>query len=173
MPSFSTDDWVSQVYEDLRLLARSKIASEKSGYTLQPTALVNEVYLKLAKSSQEWKDRDHFLRAAAITMQRILVDRARHKLSVKGGGGFQRHDIEADEISALAPPQEIVDVDEALEKLNLEEPQAAHFVRLVYFLGFSKEDASQEMKLSLDEGKSLWKKARSYLKQAISQAKDN
>src|SRR5208337_2582097 len=111
------------VYEELRRLAAAKMSNESLGQTLQPTALVHEAWLRLAGSNrQQWRGRSHFFGAAAEAMRRILIDRARHKASLKGGPGQPLEELHESKIELAAPADEILAVHEALEALAAEDP---------------------------------------------------
>mgnify|MGYP001817826912 CR=1 FL=1 len=153
------------VYEELRKLATAKMAQENPGQTLQATALVHEAYIRLVDVNmpQHWNSRGHFFAAAAESMRRILVDRARQKISPKHGGGLVRHDVESEEVANLADPEEIVSVHDALDGLAGEDPLAADLVKLRYFAGFSIEEAADALQLSRATGYRIWTYARAWL----------
>jgi RNA polymerase sigma factor (TIGR02999 family) len=131
----SSDKLLPLVYEELRKLAAAKLALEKPGQTLQATALVHEAYLRLVDvdKAQHWNSRGHFFAAAAEAMRRILVDRAREKISLKHGGGLVRQDMDSEQAASLAAPEEVVSVHDALDGLAAEDPLAADLVKLRYF----------------------------------------
>lgn len=160
------------VYDELRQLAARKLAREKPGHTLEATALVHEAYLRLVKSgdrsepdepARNWKDRRHFFLAAAEAMKRILVDRARARLAQKRGGGQVRHDL--DDLSLALPEtrEDLVALDEALQKLAQADAQAAELVQLRYFAGFTLLDAAEILGVSPRSAHRLWAYARAYL----------
>ena len=153
------------VYEELRRLAAAKMAQEKPDQTLQATALVHEAYLRLVggDQGQSWNSRGHFYGAAAEAMRQILVDRARHKLSARHGGGLTRQEIESDQVANLAAPEEIVSVHDALDALAVTDPVAAELVKLRYFAGFSIEEAAEILQLSRATAYRLWTYARASL----------
>src|SRR5437868_8238501 len=125
------------VYEELRKLAAQKLASEKPGQTLQATALVHEAYLRLVGENvdQHWDGRGHFFAAAAEAMRRILVDNARRKLRIKHGGQLERVDIEIAHLPTRMTPDELMALNEALEKLEQQDPVKAKLVTIRYFGG--------------------------------------
>src|SRR5262245_23933365 len=125
------------VYDELRRLAAHKMANEPPGHTLQPTALVHEAYLRLVGSSQpqQWEGRGHFFGAAAEAMRRILVDRAREKKALKRGGNLERVDIDAVELSSPVPDDELLALDEALDRLATVDARATDMVKLCFFVG--------------------------------------
>ncbi|HEY7500638.1 MAG TPA: ECF-type sigma factor [Vicinamibacterales bacterium] len=170
--SGSSAELLPQVYDELRRLARSRIAREPAGLTLQPTALVHEAYLRLAGSGAEkrWDKRGHFFAAAAIAMRRILVERARHYRRVKHGGEQQRVELDA-ESPALAPPlHDVLAIDQALTRLEQMDPQKAKIVLLRYFAGLTIEETAAAMDLSPATVKNEWAFARVWLHDVLRQA---
>src|SRR5262245_22348337 len=128
------------VYEDLRRLAASKMAREAPGQTLQPTALVHEAWLRLVGANNaKFENRAHFFSAAAEAMRRILIDRARRKLTQRHGGGFQRVDWEGQELPAQDADQQLLAVHEVLDKFASQHPAEAEVVKLRYFAGMTNE----------------------------------
>src|SRR6478672_6738097 len=123
------------VYDELRKLAAAKLAQEKPGHTLQSTALVHEAYLRLVDTAepQQWNSRGHFFAAAAEAMRRILVERARHRRSLKAGGGHQRQDVDAIPLAAEGPNVDLLALDEALGKLEKHDERMARLVKLRFF----------------------------------------
>jgi RNA polymerase sigma factor (TIGR02999 family) len=150
------------VYQELRRLAAQKLAQEKSGQTLQPTALVHEAYLRLVDGEQarHWNGRGHFFGAAAEAMRRILVDQARRKQSQKRGGGRQRVALESVEPEHVPQDDELLAIDEALDRLAAEDPQAARLIQLRYFAGLSVEDAAEALGVSRSTAYEHWAYAR-------------
>jgi RNA polymerase sigma factor (TIGR02999 family) len=156
------------VYDELRRLAASKMARENPGQTLQPTALVHEAWLKLAGSdSQNWKDRGHFLAAAAEAMRRILIDKARRKGREKHGGEWEREDFDDSRIQLGAPSDEILAVHEALDALEAEDQIAAQVVKLRYFVGLTIPEIANALGLSARSADRHWAFARAWLKRTI------
>jgi RNA polymerase sigma factor (TIGR02999 family) len=157
------------VYEELRRLAAQKMAQEKPGQTLEATALVHEAYLRLVDGEQvrRWDSRGHFFTAAAEAMRRILVDQARRKRRLKHGGDRQRVDIERVELSYASPPDELLAIDEALNRLMAEDPDAAQLVKLLYFVGFSVEEAAESLEISRSTAYEHWSYARAWLHNAL------
>ena len=152
------------VYDELRRLAASKIAWEAPGQTLQPTALVHEAWLRLVgDQSPSFKNREHFFRASAEAMRRILIDRARRKHTQRHGGGYQRVDFDAFDVAAPAVDDQLLAVNEALDKLALEHPVQAELVKLRYFAGLTNEEVSQVLGISLSTAKNYWTFARAWL----------
>jgi RNA polymerase sigma factor (TIGR02999 family) len=154
------------VYDELRQLAAAKVAQEKPGQTLQATALVHEAYLRLVDvdQAQQWNSRGHFFAAAAEAMRRILIDSARRKQAEKRGGGRQRVDFAEAEAVAAAPPEGLLALDEALDRLTQHDPSAGQLVKLCYFAGLSVEEAAEALDLSRSNAYRLWTFARAWLR---------
>ena len=156
------------VYEELRRLARSKMAQQPPGHTLQATALVHEAWLRLVGSQrQEWQGRSHFFAAAAEAMRHILVDAARRKQRAKHGGNQQRVDVNEVEIAAGVDDEKLLLVHEALEKLMLEDPLRAEVVKLHYFVGLTHSETADVLQLSEKTVRRHWSFARVLLYQMI------
>src|SRR5271163_4932552 len=146
------------VYDELRKLAAQRLAQEKPGQTLQATALVHEAYLHLVdvEQAQQWNSRGHFFGAAAEAMRRILVDRARHKASRKAGGERARQDLDALEIALPEIPEDLLALDEALNKLAATDKKAADLVDLRFFAGLPLPEAAQLLGISPRTADRLW-----------------
>lgn len=156
------------VYEQLRRLAAHKLAQEKPGQTLQATALVHEAWLRLVREEDRtWNDPQHFFCAAATAMRRILIENARRKKSPKHGGDLHRVNLEDVAPAELLPSDELLALDEALEKLAAEDVDAARLVDLRYFAGLGHQEAAQIMGLSRREADGLWAYARAWLFEAM------
>lgn len=156
------------LYDELRRLAASKLAREAPGQTLQPTALVHEAWLRLVGDHpSSFKDREHFFRASAEAMRRILIDRARKKQSFRHGGGFERVDFDGVDLAVPAADDEVLAVDEALEKFALKHPLQAELVKLRYFAGLSIEQASEVLGISVSTAKNYWVFSRAWLLKEI------
>jgi RNA polymerase sigma factor (TIGR02999 family) len=155
------------VYEELRRLAAQKLAQEKAGHTLQPTALVHEAYLRLVGKADgpHWDSRGHFLAAAAEAMRRILVENARRKRRLKRGGAMQR--VELGDVPAPSADDQLLALDEALERLAREDPVAARVVNLRRFAGLSHEQVAATLHLSVYEARQKWTYARAWLRDAL------
>lgn len=153
------------VYEELRQLARQKIALEKPGQTLRATALVHEAFLRLVdvEKVQRWDSRGHFFAAAAQAMRRILIEAARRKGRHKRGGSMQRLDRNSADLMSLAPPDELLIIDDALNKLAAEDADAAQLVKLRYFAGLSIEEAAEFSGISRSSAYEHWAFARAWL----------
>jgi RNA polymerase sigma factor (TIGR02999 family) len=161
------------VYDELRRLAAQKLAHEKPGQTLEPTALVHEAYLRLVgserqgSSSQAWDSRGHFFAAAAEAMRRILVENVRRKRSLKRGGDRSRQDL-AEDLPALPEPHEdLLALDEALNKLAAKDPLKAQLVQLRCFAGLTVEEAARALGISSTTAERYWTYARAWLRREI------
>lgn len=161
------------VYAELRKLARAHMARERAEHTLQPTALVHEAYLRLIGGGDvAWDGKGHFFGAAAECMRRILVEHARRRRALKYGGGHERVAIDAeDELppidSPCADPDELLALDEALDRLGGEHPQQAELVKLLYFAGMNLDEAGAALGLSRTTAYRHWVFARAWLHDAI------
>ncbi len=152
------------VYDELRRLAASKFAYEAPGQTLQPTALVHEAWLRLVGDrTPSFKDREHFFRASAEAMRRILIDRARRKHTKRHGGGCHRVDFESFDLAAPAVDSQLLAVNEALDMFALEYPVQAELVKLRYFAGLTNEEVSEAMGISVSTAKNYWTFSRAWL----------
>jgi RNA polymerase sigma factor (TIGR02999 family) len=161
----AADRLLPLVYDELRKLARSRLARDSPGQTLQPTALVHEAYLRLVdtKDVKPWNSRGHFFGAAAEAMRRILVENARRKQRIKHGGRRRRVALNEAVLSMDGTAEELLAVDEALEQLAAHEPQAALLVKLHYFAGLSIEEAALALGVSSRKGYRIWAYARAWL----------
>jgi RNA polymerase sigma factor (TIGR02999 family) len=160
----ASNDLMSLVYEELRRIARSKMASESADHSLQATALVHEAWLRLGGEDQPtWENRRHFFFAAAEAMRRILIDRARRRAAARHGGGLRRIDLEDVEIARGEASDQVLAVDEALERLALVDPKKAELVRLRYFTGMQLKDAAQVLGISMATATRSWAYSRAWL----------
>jgi RNA polymerase sigma factor (TIGR02999 family) len=157
------------VYDELRKLAARRLAHEKPGQTLEPTALVNEAYLRLVGPSDErrWESQGHFFAAAAEAMRRILVENARRKGREKHGGGRRREYTELDDLRADGSSDELLALHEALEEFALHDPLKAKLVELRFFAGLTLEQAAASLGFSLSTADRAWRYARAWLYTAI------
>lgn len=160
------------VYRELHRLARTQLAKERAGITLQTTALVHEAYLRLAGNSwkQGWEGRQHFFWAAAESMRRILVDHARRRGALKRGGGRSRTDLEVAEVVSDEAERDdamTLSVDEAIRGLESLDPRKAVVVKLRYFVGMTVDETAQALDLSPRTVKSEWRVARLWLRREI------
>jgi RNA polymerase sigma factor (TIGR02999 family) len=162
------------VYKELRQLAAQKLAQEKPGQTLDPTALVHEAYLRLARrgdgsrgQERHWDSRGHFFTAAAEAMRRILVERARRKGRHKHGGQRTRADIDLASLACPLPAADLLALDEAMTRLAAAEPVRAQLVRLRFYAGLSNDDAAKVLGISSATAKRYWRYARAWLHREI------
>ena len=151
------------VYDELRGLAEARLRKERRGHTLQPTALVNEVYLRLDPSKDSWENRRHFFGAASQAMRRILVDHARRRLAGKRGAGLQRVTLADLDVASPEADVDLVALDTALEGLEREEPRLAGVVTMRVFAGMSIEQTADALELSPATVKRDWVFARAWL----------
>jgi RNA polymerase sigma factor (TIGR02999 family) len=157
------------VYEELRKLAASRMANEAAGNTLQPTALVHEAWLRLVgKDNQKFAGRAHFFAAAAEAMRRILIDRARSKSALRHGGGHVRVDIQQIDLASPDSEDQLLAVNEALDKLAAQDPIEAQLVKLRYFVGMTVEEAAGLLSISPRTARNYWAHARTWLYHEIS-----
>jgi RNA polymerase sigma factor (TIGR02999 family) len=152
------------VYEELRRLAASKMAREAPGQTLQPTALVHEAWLRLiGTNNPTFQNRAHFFSAAAEAMRRILIDRARRKLTERHGGGFERVDLEDQDLAAPETDRQLLAVNEVLDRLAKEYPVHAEVVKLRYFVGMTNEETAVLLDVSATTVSNYWMFARTWI----------
>ncbi len=164
----AADELLPLVYEELRRLAAQKMANEAAGHTLQPTALVHEAWLRLVgDQNQKWDGRGHFFAAAAEAMRRILIENARRKHSLKRGAKAERVNLDDVEVAILADPEALLLVNEALEKLEQEDREAAQLVKLRFFAGMTNEEAGKALGVSARTAKRYWTFARAWLFRAL------
>ena len=158
------------IYDELRKLARAKMAQEKPGQTLQATALVHDAYLRLVdvEKAQHWNSRGHFFGAAAEAMRRILVDNARRKRSQKRGGGLHRMDLELGNLEDGQDIGDLLAVNEALEKLAEKDPRKAKLVELRFFSGLTTQQAAEVLDVSVATAERDWTFARAWLRREMS-----
>jgi len=165
----ATDQLLPLVYEELRLLAAQKLSHEPPGQTLQATALVHEVYLRLVGDEpQSWENRGHFFAAAAEAMRRILVEKARSKKCMKRRGGIRQVDLNDALVAVEASPEGLIAMDEGLTRLGDEDAEAAKLVKLAYFGGLSLEQAAEVLGISCRSAYRHWAFARAWLYKAVS-----
>ena len=157
------------VYDELRKLAAARLAQEKPGQTLQPTALVHEAYLRLVGGEQprEWNGRGHFFAAAAEAMRRILVEAARRRSRDRHGGERRRADLDPDAVADTARSDDLLALDEALDRLAIEKPEVAVVVKLRYFAGLTSEEAAAATGVSLRTADRHWAYAKAWLFEAL------
>jgi len=167
----AAEELLPLVYEELRKLAAARMANEAAGHTLQPTALVHEAWLRLAGNDAQvqFANRAHFFAAAAEAMRRILIERARRKSAGKRGGNWQRVDLDKVDIAAYADDDTLLLVNDALEKLASEDPQAAEIAKLRFFGGLTLAEAGQVLGVTDRTAKRYWAYARAWLFDEIRQ----
>jgi len=164
----TAEDLLPAVYTELRRLAAAKMARERPGQTLQATALVHEAWLRVsAEDRHAWRDRRHFLTAAATAMRRILIDNARRKAAPRHGGQLKRVDLTQVSPAERMPDEELLAVDEALQRLASEDAEAAQLVELRFFVGLGHQEAAAIMGLTRRQADGVWRYARAWLRQAV------
>jgi RNA polymerase sigma factor (TIGR02999 family) len=168
------DELLPIVYEELRKLAAHKMAHEAPGHTLQPTALVHEAWLRLLKPEEQvrFENRAHFFGAAAEAMRRILVESARRKKRLKHGGQMERVDVEPVDIPFPMPDDDLLALDEALNRLVIVDARAADVVKLCFFVGLTQDQAAMELKISSATARRLWSFARAWLLREVEKDRD-
>jgi RNA polymerase sigma factor (TIGR02999 family) len=162
--SKAAEELIPLVYDELRKLAAFKLAEQPPGQTLQPTALVHEVYLRLlGNGNHSWQNRKHFFAAAAEAMRHLLVDRARRKAAARHGGGWRRLDLDKVVIAANTSDENILLISEALEKLAAHDPASAELVKLRFFGGLTFPQSAEVMGISERTAQRFWAYARAWL----------
>jgi len=162
----AADQLLPLVYEELRQLAAARMAREAAGHTLQPTALVHEAWLRLAGNqheAQQWNGRAHFFAAAAEAMRRILIENARRKSAARHGGGQVRLDIQDIEVAAASEDEELLAVNNALDRLAARDQQKAELVKLRYFVGLTNAEAAEVLHISVATADRWWNFSRAWL----------
>ncbi len=169
----SSAELLPLVYAELRRLAAHKMAQEAPGQTLQPTALVHEAWLRLGgKPDAKFANQAHFFFAAAEAMRRILVESARRKKRLKHGGELQRVDVDEVELALPLPDDELLALDEALDRLATVDSRAAEVVKLCFFVGLTQEQAGKELGISVATAERFWSFARAWLFQEMQKTRD-
>jgi RNA polymerase sigma factor (TIGR02999 family) len=164
----AAEELLPLVYEELRQLAAAKMAQQPPGQTLQPTALVHEAFLRLTRGERKkWQDRAHFFRSAAEAMRCILIDNARKKASWKGGGHLERVQTDRLALAAETPPDTLLVVDEALQRLTAEDATKAELVKLRFYVGLTNGEAARVLGLSEPTVKRYWEYSRAWLMREI------
>lgn len=163
------DQLLPLVYDELRRLAAQRLAHEAPGQTLQATALVHEAYVRLvgADADKHWAGRGHFFAAAAEAMRRILIEAARRKRRQKHGGGQRR--VELPDPAAPKPDDNLLALDEALTRLEEEDPVAAKVVELRYFAELGHEGVAEALGITVYQARQKWAYARAWLKDALTE----
>ena len=171
------DDYASEqllplVYRELRQQAAHQMVKENPGHTLQPTALVHEAYLRLlGDAGQHWENRRHFFAAAAEAMRRILVENARRKQRQRHGGEWKRVDLAGLDVAVTAEDDQLLLVNEALAKLEKEDPESAELIKLRFFVGLPNIQAAKILNMSERTAKRNWAYARAWLFEEITRNK--
>ncbi len=162
----AADQLLPIVYDELRKLAASKMSQEMPGQTLQATALVHEAYLRMVGSDREqpWENLGHFFAAAAEAMRRILVEVARHKQSQKAGGDRERVELDQSELASNSPRVDILALNEALDKLEMQDARKAALVKLRYFSGLTNSQAAKALGISTSTADNDWAYAKNWLR---------
>jgi RNA polymerase sigma factor (TIGR02999 family) len=155
--------WSTRLYHELRQLAANQLSRLPSGQTLQATALVHEAWLKLGGGEQRWENRAHFFGAAAQAMRQILIDQARRKAAVRHGGEMERVDLTESNIIGGAPDEQLLEINEALDRLAAHDPIKAELVKLRFFVGLPLAEAAEALGLSEPTAKRYWTYARAWL----------
>jgi len=161
----AAEELLPLVYDELRKLAAEKMAQERPCQTLQATALVHEAYLRLvnAEKVQHWESRRHFFAAAAEAMRRILIENARRKACLKRGGDRCRVSLEKIDLATPTPPEQMLALDEAIQKLAAEDPAAAQLAKMLYLVGFPLKQAAAALGVSVATAYRHWAYARAWL----------
>jgi RNA polymerase sigma factor (TIGR02999 family) len=162
----AAEELLPLVYDALRQLAAQKLADEMPGQTLDATALVHEAYLRLVDTEkvQQWNSRGHFFAAAAEAMRRILVERARHKRSLRAGGNRRREELADIETAAEGPSFDLLALNDLLEKLETHDRRKAEVVKLRFFAGLTTEETAQALGVSVSTADNDWAYARCWLR---------
>jgi RNA polymerase sigma factor (TIGR02999 family) len=165
----AVDELFPLVYQELRQLAAQRMSKEAPGQTLQATALVHEAYLRLVGSeAQSWSGRHHFFAAAAEAMRRILVENARRKQRLRHGGDRRKIDLDEASMAVTGPSDDLIALDEALDKLSTEDKVSADLVKLRFFTGLSMEQAASILGLPRRTADRNWAYARAWLNREVS-----
>ena len=162
------DQLVSKLYSELRELAHIQLAQRRPGQTLDTTALVNELYCKIAdQDAHQWKDRDHFYAVCATTMRHLVIDMARRRLRVKRGGGEQQLTLDEERIAAEGDPEWLIELDRLMERLGDENPRLVQIFECRYFAGYTTADTARILGLSERTVERDWARARAWLRHAL------
>jgi RNA polymerase sigma factor (TIGR02999 family) len=160
----AADKLLPLVYEELRKLAAHRMANEAANQTLQPTALVHEAWMRLVgKENPKFENRAHFFAAAAEAMRRILIDNARRKRALRNGGGQQRVDLEQADLANPSDDDQLLAVNDALDKLAAQNKVEAELVKLRYFVGMTLDEAAEVLGISARTADNYWAHARAWL----------
>lgn len=164
----NSEELLPLVYDELRRLAAARMAREMAGQTLQPTALVHEAWIRLFDgNARVWQSRGHFFSAASLAMRRILIERARGKMSFKRGGRAEHVDIEKVDIASAAPDQRVLLIDEALNRLESSDPELARVVTLKFFGGLTNAEVGDTLGVTERTVQNKWNFAKAWLTESI------
>jgi RNA polymerase sigma factor (TIGR02999 family) len=170
----AADELLPLVYEELRKLAAHRMANEASGHTLQPTALVHEAWMRLVGGENpKFDGRAHFFAAAAEAMRRILIDRARRKKARRHGGGQERVELDEVDFTTQKNDDQLLAMNDALDKLAAQNKVEAELVKLRYFVGMTTAEAAEVLSITEAAAKHYWIHARTWLFQEITASKNN
>lgn len=158
---------IRQVYGELRKIAGRQMRNERASHTLQPTALVNEAYLRLVKQPIEWRSRAHFFAIASQVMRRVLVDYGRARKAEKRGGNTGLVTLDHEVAAVETPLIDVLELDELLDRLALLDPKLARLLEMHFFGGLSQEEIAEAMHVSTKTVKRWWTKARSWLRSRL------
>jgi RNA polymerase sigma factor (TIGR02999 family) len=172
--ALSSEHLLPLVYDELRRLAASRIARETAGMTLQPTALVHEAWLRLSGTdARKWNNREHFFRAAALAMRRILVERARQRASLKKGGIRVEMDVSEFNPTKSTPDERLLLIDESLKRLELEDPESARIILLKFFAGLTNNEVARNLGVNVRTVERQWAYAKACLLEIIAEIKED
>jgi RNA polymerase sigma factor (TIGR02999 family) len=164
----SSAELLERLYDELRRLARSRMARMRPGNTLQPTALVHEVFLRLSKDGDlRWNGEAHFFGAAALAMRRILVEQARRKQRIRHGGDQERVDVDDIDLPVELPVEDLLGLDQALTKLEATQPRQAQIVMLRWFAGLEREEVAKVLDTSVRTVDREWRTAAARLQKML------
>ena len=171
---YSAEELLPLVYEELRSLARARMAREAPGHTMQATALVHEAYMRVVGDRDPgWNGRGHFFGAAARAMRRILVEQARRKARLKHGGGRERIELDDVEPAIQPPADDVLAVDEAVKRLEARDPRKGRIVNLRYFAGLTAEETAQALGVSIGTIEREWRFIRTWLQVELAEARES
>jgi RNA polymerase sigma factor (TIGR02999 family) len=166
-PSGTPDDLMAALYDELHAIAAAQLREQRSGHTLQPTALVNEAYLRLRRGHPAVQNREDFLRLACSVMRNLLVDHARARKSAKRGGAWQRITLSAAHDDSASTPVDVLALDEALTELSAFDERVARLVELRFFGGLGESEAAEMLGVSRAAATRDWRMARAWLAQRL------
>lgn len=165
-----TDRRVANIYRELRQIAASRLSTESSDHTLQPTALVHEAYLRLiGPADQNWENRSHFFGAAVEAMRRVLIDHSRRKQANKRGGGQRAMTLHESDIANTDRCEQLLSLNDAIESLELLDPDKAELVKMKFFAGMSTPEAADILNISVRTAERYWAYARVWLLREINE----